>query len=327
MELWMVAIAVVVGVVALFTPIPGNVFAAGQWFVHCWTYFFLCNDNKKIKTAPPTLTRTRSKRVRVVFIRHGESIWNCVANRFGVTWPVRAARYGLETLLMILGNRNDSVIIDSPLSPLGELQATQLSTYVRSADGQKHVPRDPKTSLVVSSNLRRAMATGAIGLDSRLRANQGERIVIDSCLQEGSRNADAQSFMTEKRRLADAPVLGHQTATSLGSLFDPSLSMGNKTRDSNVCKRIDAFAARIFGEGPNGLPALPGNPENVILVGHSLWFRWFFQRYLPATSTHIAKTKKMKNCAVVRFDFVVDEKGIMSVDEASILPLHLGFSK
>jgi broad specificity phosphatase PhoE len=324
----MVALAVVSGIIALFTPIPGNVFTAWRWSFKCALFMVTCKDVKKAKAAPAKLQRARNRRVRVVFIRHGESIWNALFNRFGVTWPFRAVRYLVEGALLFVGNRHDSVIIDSPLSPKGEQQAAELAAFVKTPAGRNAIPFDPQTSVVVCSNLRRAMGTAVAGLDARLRANRGEKITIDSSLQEGSRNADAQSFMTAKYRLVDAPVLGYQSAVELGQTFDPSLSLGNKSRSSNVYQRMDAFAARIFGEGPDGHPALPGNsPSVVVAVGHSLWFRNFFGRYLPSTSQHIAKKKKMKNCAVVSFDLVVDADGAVFVDEGSIVANHLGFAK
>lgn len=316
MEPWILGAIVMLVGVALFTPVLMNVMVAGRWVAKCLVFMVACNDVKKAKARPAPLKHARDRRVRVIFIRHGESVWNALFNRFGLGWPVRAVRYAIETAVLLLGNRNDSIIIDSPLSPKGEQQAKELAAYVRSNEGKSAIPTDPQTSVVVSSNLRRAMATALLGLDPRLSANRGEKITIDSSLQEGSRNADAQSFMTEKFRLADAPVLSYQTAAELGARFDPSLSLGNKTLASNVYKRMDAYAARLFGEGPDGLPSLPGGqPQTVITVGHSLWFRNFFGRYLPTSSTHIAKKKKMKNCAVVAFDLVVDDKGELFVDE------------
>lgn len=326
-DAWMVALTVVAGIVAVFTPIPGNIFVAWRWAIKCAFFLVTCKDVKKPKTPPAPLKRTRNRRVRVVFIRHGESIWNALFNRFGVAWPFRAVRYLIEGALLFVGNRHDSVIIDSPLSPKGEQQAAELATFVKSPSGRNAIPFDAQSSVVVSSNLRRAMGTALAGLDARLRANRGEKITIDSSLQEGSRNADAQSFMVAKYRLVDSPVLGYQSAVELGQVFDPSLSLGNKSRSSNVYQRMDAFAARVFGEGPDGHPTLPGgSPSTVIAVGHSLWFRNFFGRYLPASSQHVAKKKKMKNCAVVSFDLVVDGNGAISVDESSIVANHLGFA-
>jgi hypothetical protein len=70
-----------------------------------------------------------------------------------------------------------------------------------------------------------------------------------------------------------------------------------------------------------------GEQARCYVPGHSLWFKKFFDRYLPTKSTHISKKKKMKNCAAVAFDFYVDDNGSMYIDEYSIAALHLGFSK
>lgn len=44
--------------------------------------------------------------------------------------------------------------------------------------------------------------------------------------------------------------------------------------------------------------------EHVIVGGHSLWFKSFFQNFLPFSSKHISKKKKIVNGGVVAFDLV-----------------------
>ena len=44
-------------------------------------------------------------------------------------------------------------------------------------------------------------------------------------------------------------------------------------------------------------------PEQTIVVGgHSLWFKNFFQLYLPKDVDHPAKKRKIVNCGAVAFD-------------------------
>jgi hypothetical protein len=46
-------------------------------------------------------------------------------------------------------------------------------------------------------------------------------------------------------------------------------------------------------------PLLPS--EQIIVNGHSLYFKHFFNTYLPASCSHPARTKKISNCGVVSF--------------------------
>lgn len=321
----MVAVAGILLVASIFTSIPGNVGVAATWWLRSMRFLAFCKDTKKLKTSPPKLPGLAGERVRVVFIRHGESRWNALFNRFGASWPLRAVKASLDMTRTVLFDKNDSVIIDSPLSKRGEDQATKLAEYVR-ADGGKKVAQSSDT-VVVTSNLRRAMATTLLGVGPRLAVTR-EKVLIDSALQEGSRNADALSFMTTPGRLCDAPVLSYDSAAALGKVFDPSLNKGNKDpKTANVYRRIDEFAQRMFGASGSLPTPQGGRPSQIIVVGHSLWFRTFFQRFLPADSTHISKKKKMQNCAAVAFDFVVTAGGALEVDEGSIECLHLGFQK
>jgi broad specificity phosphatase PhoE len=315
---------------AAVTPYPANMLRKTRWNLFTTYYFFVSKDQKGKNVARKPLVVTRpGQRIHVVFVRHGESVWNSLFNRFGAAWPVRMLTACAKSAVLFLTSPNDSVIIDSPLSGKGEQQAKDLAAAVR-REGCK-MPSDPKNSVVVCSNLRRAMATAAVGLGPRITTTR-EKIVVDSSLQEGSRNADAHSFMTTPGRLSDAPVLSYDSAAALGKIFDPSYNDGNKAMNSNVYDRIDTFALRLFGEAPAhpafSVAAGSGvRPTNVVVVGHSLYFRNFFGRFLPRSSTHVSKVKKMQNCAAVAFDIVADGEGIVSIDEQSIEPLHLGFSK
>lgn len=123
--------------------------------------------------------------------RHGESDWNEVFNRgFGPSFPMRLLMAILRELR--LAETPDSVFIDSGLSPLGMQQARELMTFLEgSADPTDNAGmhallrgdgRAQEDSVVMSSNLRRALATAAIGLQRRLHLT-GERVLIVSDLQ------------------------------------------------------------------------------------------------------------------------------------------------
>ena len=65
--------------------------------------------------------------------------------------------------------------------------------------------------------------------------------------------------------------------------------IGNKPLSSNGGIRMSEFCKFAFSR----------KEEAIICGGHSLWFRSFFQSYLPEASTHISK-KKVVNGGTVR---------------------------
>lgn len=329
-------LGVIVLVAAASTPAVRNFWAKTKTYLGGTKYMLLSKDlPKKFSgsnyyrniTVSATQQRKGKRHVRVVFVRHGQSVWNSLFNSLGLTWPVRAAKAIFGEWLLFFTNPLDSYIIDSPLSAKGKQEAEDLGAFVRSASGK--ISQDPVKSVVVSSNLRRAMATAMLGLQPRLSKTR-ERIVIDSALQEGSRNIDAQSFSTVAGKIAGTPVLNLDTALQLHSTFDPTWNGGNKSTTSNVYTRMDDFICHVFSA--DGLvPAAAGGLTNdaleeIVVVGHSGWFRNFFKRFLPSTSQHVSKTKKMKNCAAVAFHLVHDcASGEVTIDESTLEVLYRGF--
>lgn len=83
-------------------------------------YFFVSGDKKTRKPddAPFEMDSPTTKRVKLVFIRHGESDWNAVFNVGSkLTLPIRFARGLISEALMVFDQ--DSLFIDSPLSDIG----------------------------------------------------------------------------------------------------------------------------------------------------------------------------------------------------------------
>jgi hypothetical protein len=70
--------------------------------------------------------------------------------------------------------------------------------------------------------------------------------------------------------------------------------------------------------------------EDVIIVGgHSLWFKSFFQTYMSHSSIHDAKSKKIENSGVVSFTLqcgVDDGVPLYRVDTDSISNVYRGFT-
>lgn len=182
-------------------------------FIFSFVFFLFSNELKEYKTylkSPQYLQRPRTRppatdilgEKTIVFVRHGESLWNRTFNRpTSVLFPLRIIELlGLELSLFCSG---DSAICDSPLSALGESQARSLCNWIhvqeekmRVADGEavivssrdepncgakglsfrdaidvdggrsSGVPFTHPTSraVVVTSNLRRAVRTAALSL-------------------------------------------------------------------------------------------------------------------------------------------------------------------
>jgi broad specificity phosphatase PhoE len=309
-------------------------------------YLALCNDKKWKK--PPvdpesffkentnTTTQSQSQshcdKKTIILVRHGESTWNDTFNKgdrstfsFLIHFiPGVFKSMAMEWYFFVTGKAQESWFYDSPLSEKGLSQAQALFRFLAEPMEYK-TPKEQELikimlgetpSQLLSSNLRRAISTMAVGFQARLQKKiKGDNIMVLSELQEISRNPDALTVLNGKgseikSAWTDPPFLAdifkHQT--------DTSLHAGNKPVDSNGLKRMQAFCDLIFSESIQ--------KDAVVVAGHSLWFRSFFQTYMPHTVEHIAKKKKMVNGACVglvlmrvktkdgTFQYMIDPKSI-----------------
>jgi len=279
-----------------------------------------------------------TREVRLIFVRHGESVWNLVFNRgFGLSFPWRLLSTLLHELLLV--PVDDSAFLDSPLSPLGLQQCGQLATFLAQpcVVGGVAQERDhralttPGGALLVSSQLRRAVGTLGLALRSRLAASD-EPVLLHSSLQEISRNFDTQSLACT----GGAPPLD----TPLR--MDGATNGGNKSLSFTGMRRLQDFAQW----------AAARHEPVVVVGGHSLWspsptvhrlpvttetrcgllnrFRSFFQLYLPRDSDHPGKTRKIVNCGAVGLTLQVGRTAVGEVvhriDPESINVVYGGFS-
>ena len=256
----------------------------------------------KSKLPDPAAVAAEGKTVTLYFIRHGESEWNSIFN-VGIPAGVNLHKLKIIPRLimallreLILAVTKDSIFFDSPLNADGIEQAMRLADTISSSRSKADAvlrSASAKNSVVVVSNLRRAIETVFLCLRGRLIAS-GERVVMHSSLQEISRNIDTLALAQEGGTPA-MPVL----AAALGSSLDANACLqcarndGNKPLLGNGLSRMEAFAAWCFSQ-----------PKAIIIVGgHSLWFRSFFQTFLPRECTHdlanVAKTNKVQNCGIV----------------------------
>jgi len=273
----------------------------------------------------------------IVFIRHGESDWNHIFNDSKL-WLLPRLVMGIIREVSMLMNTQDSLFIDSALSDKGMRQAKTLRDALanykkdnsKSEDFDKVMKAlkgdDHGDSVLCSSPLRRATATGCIGLHSRLQKTR-EKIHILSSLQEMARNVDTSALATKEKLAEDSSLtkaLGESFKMADHLDLDPKLYKGNKGLDRRAIQSFREFCEWCFKQ----------KDKSVIIVsaGHSIWFKSFFQVYLDANSTHPAANKKIMNCGVVAFNL---ERGVgrddsvdsYKIDEDSITTLHMGFEK
>eukprot|EP00903_Cladosiphon_okamuranus_P009286 g8860.t1 len=264
-----------------------------------------------------------SRRKRIIFLRHGESEWNEVFNRgFGPSFLVRLVSAFVREIMML--SSRDSVFFDSPLSNTGIQQTQELIRFMQKPPDSFSGPEvaeavtvlrggSSQTSVVVTSNLRRAIATGLITLWERLRGGE-ERYLVHSALQEMTFNIDGMSLL-ERGETPDEAL-----AKELGGnvLFDAEFNSGTKALNNTAIKRMHALAEWVMQR-----------PEDtVVCVGHSLYFRSFFRCFLPQKVVHEVKKKKLVNCGVVAFTLesgVYDRRPAFKIDPDSIVTVYGGF--
>jgi bisphosphoglycerate-dependent phosphoglycerate mutase len=286
-------------------------------------------DPDKIKSL---LTPTSGKKT-FIFIRHGESDWNNVFNKgFGPSFIVRLLSAMFNELRLYAFT--NSVFIDSPLNMEGVAQAVELAKFVENANKTVDTAdasfkwlnllagNDTNTSsVIVSSTLRRAIATTTLGLWPRVQKT-GEPIMVLSSLQEMSRNVDTYA-LSAANTVADLPfdrIKPHCKNFDPAKAFDVTQNHGNKSRSFYGIKRLKAFNEWAFKR-----------PEDVIIIGgHSLWFKYYFQTYLPHLCEHEAKSKKITNSGVVAFTVNAHNTGeiedLYRIDPDSITQVYGGFT-
>ena len=244
----------------------------------------------------------------IVFIRHGESTWNEVFNRgffSGVTMPVRLVIGVACEVLKFFSD--DSYFLDSPLSAKGAAQATELREFFmkeralreggvgdRPSDIVDVIVGVRGRSVIVSSNLRRAVNTTVNALWCRLRA-KSEKVVIHSALQEMARNVDTYALASGRGELVPTQNLAKELGLSeldSSAIMDASANAGQKSLNRKGVNSLREFAAWSMNE----------SADFIIAGGHSIWFREFFKHFLPSDSACVGKKKKIVNCGVVSFD-------------------------
>ena len=295
-----------------------------------------CSKSKQPDSDSIKNSKTNTK--RIIFIRHGESLWNEAFN--GSKLPHKFLYRTLAALFgeLLLLPAFDSVLFDSPLNELGFGQAKTLQrsieTYPAARERSDALDRDiaalrgtalGPSSVVVSSNLRRAAQTAVVALWPRLKPEEEGKqlkghIKILSQLQEVSRNVDTLS-LTPAKGMVPLPRVDEVLSTAVDNthLFNVDENHGNKPIFGTGLQRLANFCAWAHSQ----------QEDVIICAGHSLWFKHFFNTYLPKSSKHDAKDCKMKNGAAVAFNLQSGtnrEYGLMyRIDPDSITIVEGGF--
>lgn len=282
-------------------------------------------DPSRIKDAPKIEKR------RIIFIRHGESEWNLVFNKgFGPSFFVRLFKAVMGELFKFPSG--DSLFYDTPLSPLGLCQAKHVSEFLQKEHPNgtleykdicalKKEANSGHQSVIVTSNLRRAAGTVAIGLWDRVQRTK-EQIYVLSSLQEISKNVDC-ICITPPGQPPYLPRIEKELGPAFSyAHFNARNHRGNKPIfGSNGLKRMRAFTDWCFNQVDQSTTIIAG--------GHSLYFRSFFQTFLPFQSNHISKKYKMHNGGVVGFTIcrgIVNNEVIYCIEPDSISNIFLGWN-
>lgn len=311
-------------------------------------YFFLARDKKPCKPTDMKIDKNspNCKRMKIVFIRHGESQWNSVFNKgWKIFLPFRLVRALIKEAFMLF--QRDSLFYDSPLNDQGMQQGWDLLAFLASQPpgcrepGTCHKPveqlqvedivsiimGDAGDSLLASSILRRAVSTALLALSPRLLKSTfaKDRVHLMTALQEISRNVDTLSI-TRARTVPKVPVdeakmknMGDLMSHWYKTRLDHRQNAGNKTLGMKADKRQKQFVKWVLEQK---------DIDCIIVAGHSLWFREFFKSFMPKSSTHAAKTTKMVNCGVVAFDLyrtVQHSTEVIRIPPESIKEIYGGF--
>ena len=211
-------------------------------------YLLCSNDNKGIKSdvEDPGAADVQEviQRAKMIFVRHGESTWNETFNRSKnpIFFIPRIIYSCYVDLWLLLVGKRDSWFYDSPLSVTGFEQAESLRRHLRTvqnlSDAGKILKGDKGSSVIVSSNLRRALSTVLVGMGDRLeRAGNNEKVLVLPCLQEGGRNIDTLSITPPKQSFVPSWKDAEHEAFDMQQAHEDHVDVSKNTT-SKVCLAV-----------------------------------------------------------------------------------------
>jgi len=192
-------------------------------------------------------------------------------------------------------------------------------------------------SIVVTSNLRRAISTAVISLWDRFSTTK-ECIHILPCLQELGMNVDTHTPILEAQ-VPQVSTLEKEykklNVSKLTEFYNSRLrveqalgALGKKSMRetaSDTVQRLKFFCDWAFKKVDDN-----GDPYNTIIAcGHSHWMRAFFKHFLPKDTTSMAGKMKIQNCGVVGFRMICtigpENQREYQIIGKSITPIYRGF--
>mmetsp|Transcript_11724 Transcript_11724/g.16904 ORF Transcript_11724/g.16904 Transcript_11724/m.16904 type:complete len:363 (+) Transcript_11724:95-1183(+) len=320
-------------------------------FAEAILYLIFCNDKSWKKDSNPKRffepvlkddARKDSVTTKtIIFVRHGESTWNDTLNKghhrsalnFVIWFIPNLIKAVLYELYMFVLGIQDSWFYDSPLSQLGISQVDKLHVFLKKGLGlttrEKELisimcgDPDAPPSRLVSSSLRRAISTVAICFQERMKRLPNETILVLPSLQEISRNPDTLSITPPYTPVTASWIERDSSACAFQDVFtnrtDMSLHKGNKPINTNGLKRMKEFCKYVFSQR---------DTEAFIVGGHSIWFRAFFQNFLPHDEDHVAKKRKIVNAGAVGFTLMkvsTPQGEKYMIDPKSVTVIYGGF--
>eukprot|EP00938_MAST-03A_sp_MAST-3A-sp1_P006201 g6201.t1 len=317
-----------VSLLHFLTSVPGNLAWKATLYLVGTVQFVVSSEKKGMSKGIPNPDKLLKcediKKKRIIFIRHGESVWNEMFNKGFLPpgFPFRVVR-GVVRELFLLTSR-DSVFYDSPLSSEGETQAKDLASFLSSESNSKDkfiriLNGEEGSSVVVSSCLRRALSTVFIGLYGRFE-KYGGKVLSMSVLQEMSRNVDTVA-VSPARKLARLPVCERRYgADGYVPFFDSASHEGNKSPFRRAYKDMLAFNEWVFKR----------NEDTIIVGGHSLWFKQYYRCFLPRDSDHESKKYKMVNAGAIGFELSYGQTkdgAVYRIDPSSMTTIYGGYKR
>ena len=266
------------------------------------TYTLITRNDKKVKSLsydPGNLINIDKSNIikketkTLLLYRHCESTFNLIANRKFIHWTFPFRMLYILAKELILFVINDSVLIDAPLSSLGEQQARKLSMFL---NNNNDTPNEyinmlnginVKNSIIISSPLRRCVESVFVGLQKRLDKTN-EYVYLVSSLQELTSNMDGISLSKANA----VPPFSYEYNAYINRI-DVQYKDGYKSKCVTGDKRLNEFLNWMF------LCNETKDINNIIVAGHSLYFKTLFRQYLPKTSNHDGKSNKIKNGGIV----------------------------
>lgn len=235
-----------------------------------------------------------------VIIRHAQSIWNRAkaAGKLSFANAMCLSTEMKDAPLSDKGIKESEILRDIVWALPSEVFDWEESALIEASARKRGLEilkgedsNVAKKTLLVTSNMRRAMSTGVIALKFRNQLESGlETVHIMSSAQELShwQAADARCI-TEAQKIPD---LGSKLANNVKRFhYDVSHNYGDQNTESEG-EHDDGRLERFCSELVSMMKAQ--GKEIFVLAGHSSWIQAFIQEYQPVKGNKLEDELKKK---------------------------------